>query len=43
MENSNIVAGVKVVCIATSPKVTVFSEPAMSQDQALSYLLTGRL
>ncbi|WP_082024875.1 autotransporter assembly complex protein TamB [Necropsobacter massiliensis] len=42
MENSSVTAGVKVVGIADAPTVTVFSEPAMSQDQALSYLLTGR-
>ncbi|PJG83245.1 translocation/assembly module TamB domain-containing protein [Caviibacterium pharyngocola] len=42
MEDSNIVAGVKVVGLADSPEVTVFAEPAMPQDQALSYLLTGR-
>lgn len=42
MENSNITAGVKVIGIATAPQVTVFSDPASSQDEALSYLLTGR-
>lgn len=42
MENTNITAGVKVVGIADSPEVTVFSEPSTSQAQALSYLLTGR-
>lgn len=42
MENSNITAGVKVIGLATSPQVTVFSNPATSQDEALSYLLTGR-
>ncbi|OOF52432.1 autotransporter assembly complex protein TamB [Rodentibacter trehalosifermentans] len=42
MEDSNITAGVKVVGIATNPQVTVFSDPAKPQDQALSYLLTGR-
>ncbi|WP_051977433.1 translocation/assembly module TamB domain-containing protein [Necropsobacter rosorum] len=42
MENSNVIAGVKVIGIADAPTVTVFSEPSMSQDQALSYLLTGR-
>ncbi|OOR97212.1 DUF490 domain-containing protein [Canicola haemoglobinophilus] len=42
MENANVTAGVKVVGIADSPEVTVFSEPSTSQDQALSYLLTGR-
>lgn len=42
MENSKIVAGLKVTGIADQPDVQVFSEPAMSQDEALSYLLTGR-
>ena len=42
MEDSNVTAGVKVIGVATSPQVTVFSEPSTSQDQALSYLLTGR-
>lgn len=42
MENTNITAGVKVVGIADSPEVTVFSQPSTSKDEALSYLLTGR-
>ncbi|MGV6988196.1 autotransporter assembly complex protein TamB [Testudinibacter sp. P80/BLE/0925] len=42
MENSKIVAGIKVTGIADQPDVSVFSEPGMSQDEALSYLLTGR-
>ena len=42
MEDSSIVAGVKVTGIAEAPDVKVFSTPTMSQDQALSYLLTGR-
>ncbi|WP_052122418.1 autotransporter assembly complex protein TamB [Chelonobacter oris] len=42
MENSKIVAGIKVTGIAEQPDVAVFSEPGMSQDEALSYLLTGR-
>ncbi|OOF60008.1 translocation/assembly module TamB domain-containing protein [Rodentibacter myodis] len=42
MEDNKITAGVKVVGIATSPEVTIFSEPSKPQDQALSYLLTGR-
>lgn len=42
MEDSNITAGVKVVGVATNPEVTVFSNPSKPQDQALSYLLTGR-
>ncbi|MDG6895225.1 translocation/assembly module TamB domain-containing protein [Volucribacter amazonae] len=42
MEDTNVTAGVKVVGLADSPEVTIFSEPSMSQAQALSYLLTGR-
>ncbi|WP_424407006.1 translocation/assembly module TamB domain-containing protein [Pasteurella sp. PK-2025] len=42
METSGIIAGVKVVGLAQSPEVKVFSEPSMPQDQALSYILTGR-
>lgn len=42
MEDSSITAGVKVVGLADSPEVKVFSEPAMSQNNALSYILTGR-
>lgn len=42
MEDSKITAGVKVVGVATNPEITVFSNPSKPQDQALSYLLTGR-
>ena len=42
MEDSSITAGIKVTGIATEPNVTIFSEPGMPQDQALSYILTGR-
>ena len=42
MEDSKVLAGVKVIGLAESPDVTVFSEPSLPQDQALSYLLTGR-
>ena len=42
LEDSSITAGVKVVGLADSPEVKVFSEPAMSQNNALSYILTGR-
>ena len=42
MEDSKVTAGVKVIGVADSPEVTIFSEPSKSQDQALSYLLTGR-
>ncbi|WP_075293632.1 autotransporter assembly complex protein TamB [Histophilus somni] len=42
MENTNMTVGAKIVGIADSPEITIFSEPSTSQDQALSYLLTGR-
>ncbi|MDH2925518.1 autotransporter secretion inner membrane protein TamB [Nicoletella semolina] len=42
MEDSNITAGLKITGIADSPDVKIFSNPSMSQDQALSYILTGR-
>lgn len=42
MEDTAITAGVKVTGIADHLDVNVFSSPAMAQDQALSYLLTGR-
>ncbi|MDU7945934.1 MAG: translocation/assembly module TamB domain-containing protein, partial [Haemophilus parainfluenzae] len=42
MEDSKVTAGVKVIGMASSPQVTIFSDPTKSQDQALSYLLTGR-
>lgn len=42
MEDPSITAGVKVIGLADSPEVKVFSEPAMSQNEALSHVLTGR-
>lgn len=42
MEDSKITAGIKVIGLADAPEVTVFAEPGMPQDQALSYILTGR-
>ncbi|MDO9949376.1 translocation/assembly module TamB domain-containing protein [Glaesserella parasuis] len=42
MEDANVTAGVKVTGIADAPEVKIFSTPSMSQDQALSYILTGR-
>ena len=42
MEDNSVTAGIKVTGIATAPSVTIFSEPGMPQDQALSYILTGR-
>lgn len=42
MEDQSVTAGVKVTGLADSLQVKVFSDPETSQDQALSYLLTGR-
>ncbi|WP_373778875.1 translocation/assembly module TamB domain-containing protein [Glaesserella sp.] len=42
MEDSSITAGVKVTGIADNPEVKIFSTPSLPQDQALSYILTGR-
>ncbi len=38
----NVVAGIRVTGPADAPEVQVFSEPAMAQTSALSYLLRGR-
>lgn len=38
----NVVAGIRVIGPADRPQVTIFSEPAMPQANALSYLLAGR-
>jgi translocation and assembly module TamB len=38
----DVVAGIRVDGAADSPKVEVFSEPVMEQQQSLSYMLTGR-
>ncbi|WP_105903591.1 autotransporter assembly complex protein TamB [Vibrio gangliei] len=38
----DVIAGIQVTGPADAPEVTVFSEPAMSQTSALSYLLRGR-
>ena len=38
----DVTAGIRVTGSAMRPKVTVFSEPALSQQQALSYLLRGQ-
>lgn len=42
MEDSSITAGVKVSGMADTPEVKIFSNPSMPQDEALSYILTGR-
>ncbi|WP_318442157.1 autotransporter assembly complex protein TamB [Photobacterium leiognathi] len=38
----DVIAGVKVTGSADKPEVTIFSDPAMPQQNALSYILTGR-
>lgn len=39
---NNVVAGIRVTGLADDPKAEVFSDPAMSQQEALSYLLRGQ-
>lgn len=38
---NGVIAGVRVTGLADRPKVEIFSDPAMSQENALSYLLRG--
>ncbi|NLS12420.1 translocation/assembly module TamB [Vibrio sp. SM6] len=38
----DVTAGIKVTGLATDPTITIFSEPAMPQANALSYLLRGQ-
>lgn len=38
----NVTAGIRVTGLADEPKVEVFSDPTMSQQEALSYLLRGQ-
>ncbi len=38
----NVVAGIRLSGNAEQPTTTVFAEPSMSQEQALSYLVLGR-
>ena len=38
----DVTAGVRVTGLADQPKVEIFSDPAMSQQEALSYLLRGQ-
>ena len=42
MDNSNITAGIRVKGSSTDPKIEIFSDPAMSQQEALSYLIRGQ-
>jgi translocation and assembly module TamB len=41
-EAENVIAGLRITGSAEQPRVDVFAEPAMSQEQALSYLVLGR-
>ena len=38
----DVIAGINVTGSVAQPKLVIFSEPAMSQQEALSYLLRGR-
>lgn len=38
----NVIAGVRITGLADKPKLDIFSDPAMSQQEALSYLLRGQ-
>ncbi|WP_183142225.1 translocation/assembly module TamB domain-containing protein [Pseudomonas cichorii] len=41
-QTDDIIAGIRLTGSADQPTTEVFSEPAMSQEQALSYLVMGR-
>ncbi|WP_239023756.1 translocation/assembly module TamB domain-containing protein [Salinicola corii] len=38
----NVIAGLRVTGSASAPRLTIFSEPAMTESRALSYILRGR-
>ena len=40
--DDDVIAGLRITGSAEQPRVQVFAEPAMSQEQALSYLVLGR-
>lgn len=42
IDADNVIAGLRITGSAEQPRVDVFAEPAMSQEQALSYLVLGR-
>lgn len=42
MDNNKITAGIRVTGSSEDPKIEVFSDPAMSQQEALSYLVRGQ-
>lgn len=39
---NNVTAGIRITGFANNPQVNIFSEPSMSQQEALSYLFTGQ-
>jgi translocation and assembly module TamB len=41
-QTGDVIAGIRLTGSAEQPTTVVFSEPAMSQEQALSYLVLGR-
>jgi translocation and assembly module TamB len=42
LTSDSVIAGLRVEGVAQNPKISVFSEPVMEQQQILSYMLTGR-
>lgn len=42
IDDENVIAGLRISGSTDQPRVDVFAEPAMSQEQALSYLVLGR-
>ena len=42
LTEDGVIAGLRVQGEAERPKVTIFSEPEMEQQQSLSYMITGR-
>ncbi|QLF91957.1 translocation/assembly module TamB [Pseudomonas sp. ABC1] len=42
IDAENVVAGLRISGSAEQPRIDVFSEPTMSQEQALAYLVLGR-
>ena len=42
VQEQNVTAGLRLSGFAQQPRIEVFSEPSMSQEQALAYLVLGR-
>ena len=42
MDKSNITAGIRVTGSSEDPRIDIFSDPTMSQQEALSYLIRGQ-